>query len=110
MQDPGRVVHDGAFYESSLSRAFREARRVLRPDGRLVVVFGHSDPDAWRKLLVALHEAGYVVTSSWPSRTESANTGVASIRVHRHDRLPRGPTPTGPVATAAEVDREAADA
>jgi adenine-specific DNA methylase len=108
VQDPARVVHDGAFYELSLSRAFREAKRVLRPDGRLVVVFGHSDPDAWRKLLMALHEAGYVVTSSWPSRTESANTGVASIRVTvtigcRVARVNR------PVATAAEVDREAAD-
>jgi putative DNA methylase len=108
VQDPGRVVHDGEFYESSLSRAFREARRVLRPDGRLVVVFGHSDPDAWRKLLVALHEAGYVVTSSWPSRTESANTGVASIRVTVTIgcRVAAGDRP---VATAAEVDREAAD-
>ena len=108
VQDPGRVVHDGEFYESSLSRAFREARRVLRPDGRLVVVFGHSDPDAWRKLLVALHEAGYVVTSSWPSRTESANTGVASIRVTVTIGC-RVAVGDRPVATAAEVDREAAD-
>jgi len=93
------------FYEQMLSRAFAEARRVLRPDGHLVVVFGHSDPDAWCRLLGALHDAGFVVTSSWPSRSERAVTGVASIkvtvtigcRVAHADR---------PVATASQVDRE----
>jgi putative DNA methylase len=93
------------FYERMLSRAFSEARRVLRQDGHLVVVFGHSDPNAWRRLLAALHDAGFVVTSSWPSRSERAVTGVASIkvtvtigcRVARSDR---------PVATASQVDRE----
>jgi putative DNA methylase len=97
------------FYERTLSRAFGEARRVLRPDGHLVVVFGHSDPDAWRRLLAALHEARFIVTSAWPSRTETANTGVASIkvtvtiscRVAEDDR---------PVATAAQVDREVVQA
>jgi putative DNA methylase len=43
----GGVKHDRDFYESSLARAFSEARRVLRPDGHMVVVFGHSDPEAW---------------------------------------------------------------
>jgi adenine-specific DNA methylase len=105
----GGVRHDRAFYEESLSRAFTEARRVLRDDGHLVVVFGHSDPDAWRRLLGALHVAGFIVTSSWPSRTETANTGVASIkvtvtigcRVAGHAR---------PVATAVQVDREVVEA
>jgi putative DNA methylase len=97
------------FYEQMLSRGFAEARRVLRPDGHLIVVFGHSDPDAWKRLLGALREAGFVVTSSWPSRTETASTGVASIkvtvtigcRVAAPDRKP---------ATVAQVDREVRDA
>lgn len=97
------------FYERMLSRAFAEAKRVLRADGHLVVVFGHSDPDAWVRLLNALHDAGFVVTSSWPSRTETSNTGVASIKVTvtigcRVAALNR------PVATAAQVDREVASA
>src|SRR6266498_1314369 len=105
VHEPGRVRHDQDFYEASLSRAFAEARRVLRPDGHLVVVFGHSDPDAWRRLLGALHEAGFVVTSSWPSRTESANTGVASIKVTV--TIGCRVAPNGrPIATAAQVDRE----
>jgi adenine-specific DNA methylase len=93
------------FYEQMLSKSFAEARRVLRPDGHLVVVFGHSDPDAWRRLLGALHEAGFVVTSSWPSRTEGGNTGVASIRVTVTIGC-RVARPGCPVATAGQVDRE----
>jgi adenine-specific DNA methylase len=99
----------GEFYEKSLSRAFQEAKRVLRPDGVLVVVFGHSELSAWRRLLGALHDAGFVVTAAWPSRTESANTRVASIKVTitigcRVAKVGR------PVVTVAQVDREIADA
>lgn len=96
------------FYEDSLSRAFGEARRVLRSDGHLVVVFGHSDPEAWRRLLSALGTAGFVVTSSWPSRTEASNTGVASIKVTVSIGC-RVATDDRPVAAATHVDREVAE-
>ncbi len=96
------------FYEQTLSRAFGEARRVLRADGHLVVVFGHSDPNAWRRLLGALHDAGFVVTSSWPSRTETAATGVASTKVTVTIGC-RVASERRPVATAAQVDREVAE-
>jgi putative DNA methylase len=105
VHEPGRTRHDQDFYEASLSKAFAEARRVLRPNGHLVVVFGHSDPDAWRRLLRALHDAGFVVTSSWPSRTETANTGVASIKVTVTIGCRVAPE-SRPTATAAQVDRE----
>lgn len=105
VHEPGRVKHDTDFYESMLAKSFAEARRVLRPNGHLVVVFGHSDPDAWRRLLGALQTAGFVVTSAWPSRTESANTGVASIKVTVTIACRIPPTNRGP-GMAAEVDRE----
>jgi putative DNA methylase len=105
VHEPGRIRHDQDFYEASLSKAFAEARRVLRPDGHLIVVFGHSDPDAWRRLLGALHDARFVVTSSWPSRTESANTGVASIKVTVTIGCQVAPEGRR-TATAAQVDRE----
>src|SRR5947207_11082011 len=90
-----------------LTQSFNEARRVLKPEGHLVVVFGHSDPDAWRRLLGALQTAGFVVTCAWPSRTESANTGVASIKVTVTIGCRVG-SPGRPVGTAAQVDLEAA--
>lgn len=81
VHEPNRVKHDTAFYEAMLAKSFSEARRVLKDDGHLVVVFGHSDPDAWRRLLGALYTAGFLVTSAWPARTESGDASVASIKV-----------------------------
>jgi putative DNA methylase len=94
-----------AWYEGQLAKAFEEMRRLLKPGGHLVVVFGHSDPDAWRRLLGALQSAGFVVTSAWPSRTESGNTGVASIRVTVSIGCRVAPAKR-PLGMASEVDRE----
>lgn len=109
VHEPNRVRHDREFYESMLAQSFAEARRVLTPDGHLVVVFGHSDPDAWRRLLGALQTAGFVVTSAWPSRTESANTGVASIKVTVTIGCRVAPAQRQ-LGVAAQVDQEVADA
>mgnify|MGYP000193770844 CR=1 FL=1 len=93
------------FYEAMLARSFVEAKRVLKPDGHLTVIFGHADPDAWKRLLTALTEAGFVVTSSWPSRTETAVTGVATISVTVS--IGAQVAPQGrPVGIASEVDAE----
>ncbi len=93
------------FYEAMLAKSFAEARRVLKDDGHLTVVFGHADPDAWKRLLAALTAAGFVVTSSWPSRTETAVTGVAtiSVTVSIGARIAPAGRPTG---IAAVVDAE----
>jgi hypothetical protein len=72
-------------------------------------MFGHSDPDAWRRLLGALQIAGFVVTSAWPSRTESGNTGVASIKVTVTIAC-RIAAETRPLGMASEVDREVVEA
>jgi adenine-specific DNA methylase len=101
----GRDHRTTEWYETQLFAAFREMRRVLKPDGVLTVVFGHSDPDAWRRLLRALRDAGFVVTSAWPARTESANTGVASIKVTVTIGC-RTPPEGRRGATAAHVERE----
>ena len=105
----GGVRHDKDFYQRSMARAFAEAKRVLRPDGHLVVVFGHSDPDGWKHLLGALHQAGFVVTSSWPSRTEAGSTKVASIKVTITIGC-RVAATRRPAATSAQVDREVVEA
>ena len=93
------------WYESEMGTAFTEMRRVLKPGGALTVVFGHSDPDAWRRLLGALREAGFIVTAAWPARTESGNTGVASIKVTVTIGCRVAPAGRTSV-TAAQVERE----
>ena len=50
---------------------FAEARRVLRDDGVMTVMFTHKRAEAWDTLGMALLEAGFVISSSWPVRTES---------------------------------------
>lgn len=109
VHEPNRVKHDTIFYEQMLAKSFAEARRVLKADGHLVVIFGHSDPDAWRRLLGALQTAGFIVTSAWPSRTESANSGVASIKVTITIGCRVAPAKRS-VGMASEVDREVVEA
>ncbi len=96
------------FYERMLFEAFKEARRVLKSDGRMTVIFGHSDPEAWKRLLAALSDAGFVVTSSWPSRTETAVTGVATISVTVSIGCLVAPAGR-PVGIAAQVDAAVLD-
>lgn len=93
------------WYEAQLGAAFAEMRRVLKENGTLSVVFGHSDPAAWRRLLGALRDSGFVVTAAWPARTESGNTGVASIKVTVTIGCRTAPEGRK-TATAAHVERE----
>ena len=57
-------------YEDGMYRAFQACYAVLRPDGRLVVVFANKQPDAWETLVAALIRTGFVVDGSWPIQTE----------------------------------------
>jgi adenine-specific DNA methylase len=73
IQEPARQADDAAakaFYEHEMTRAFAEARRVLRTDGIFAVVFAHKSTTAWETLINSLLEAGLVVTASWPLHTE----------------------------------------
>ena len=60
-------------YEDGMARAFRACHEALNPAGRLVVMFANKSPDAWETLVAALIRAGFVVTGSWPIRTEMQN-------------------------------------
>lgn len=57
-------------YEQGMFRAFLAACESLKPDGRMVIVFAHKQPDAWETLVSAMIRAGFVVTASWPIDTE----------------------------------------
>ena len=63
---------DIAFYEQELCKAFREARRVVKPDGIAVIVFASKSTASWEAVLGALLDAGWVVTASWPIASERA--------------------------------------
>ncbi len=46
-------------YEATLTRAFREMRRALKPNGHLVLSYANRDPAAWAALFSALQAAGF---------------------------------------------------
>jgi adenine-specific DNA methylase len=50
---------DSASYEEILKGAFEEVRRVLRPDGHLVLSYANRDHAAWVALFGSLQDAGF---------------------------------------------------
>lgn len=68
--------HDGnkdaaaAFYEDQMAEAFVEANRVLKPGGRMVVVYAHKTTLGWSTLIDSLRRAHFQVVEAWPLNTE----------------------------------------
>lgn len=59
------------FYQDLMTNAFKEARRILRDDGVLTVMFTHKKQEAWETLFNSLIHAGFIITATWPIKTES---------------------------------------
>jgi putative DNA methylase len=66
-----------SFYESMMAQTFREAFRVLKSNGRMVVVYAHKTTLGWSTLVNALRHAGFTVTEAWPLDTEMRGRLVA---------------------------------
>lgn len=79
---------DPAFFEHSMSLAFRQARRALSLDGIGCVVFAHKSTEGWEALLGGLLAGGWVVVASWPVvtergvRTNAQNTASLASSIH----------------------------
>jgi adenine-specific DNA methylase len=57
-------------FRKKMAEAFREAYRVLRQDGNLLIMYGHKKAAAWDAVLGPLVEAGFEPVVSWPVHTE----------------------------------------
>lgn len=66
-------------FEVRLSRSIAEMRRVVKPTGVVTIVFAHTESDAWERLLRALLQAGLVVSTSWPMKSEMGSRSTANI-------------------------------
>ena len=58
-------------YRERMQRIFEECRRVVKPEGLMVLMFNHKATGAWDALATGLIEAGFFVTASWPVETEA---------------------------------------
>lgn len=65
------------FYEKMMLDAFSEAKRVLKPNAPLVVVYAHKTTLGWSTLVDALRQAGFTVTEAWPLDTEMGARMIA---------------------------------
>jgi len=70
----------GEEFDRRLQAALTEMARVVKPDGVLTIVFAHTDVDAWERLLRGLLQAGLVVTTSWPMRSERSARSNAVLQ------------------------------
>jgi adenine-specific DNA methylase len=61
----------GRDYQERMQAIFVECRRVLKPDGVMVLMFTHKASGAWDALAKGLIDAGFVITASWPINTEA---------------------------------------
>lgn len=61
-------------YQRLMTAVFAEARRVLRSEGVLTVMFTHKKQEAWEALFASLIEAGFTITATWPVKTESEHS------------------------------------
>jgi putative DNA methylase len=60
-----------AHYQMLMAKVFGEARRILRDDGILTVMFTHKKQEAWESLFDSLIHAGFTINATWPVKTES---------------------------------------
>jgi putative DNA methylase len=94
------------FYDRMLARSFAEARRVVRDDGVVTIVFGHGDPEVWHRLLQAITAGGLNLTGSWPAKTEAGGK-AGSANIVTTLTLSCRPAPTGrPAGRVDDVDDE----
>jgi adenine-specific DNA methylase len=62
------------FYGRLMTDTFRECKRILRDDGVLTVMFTHKKQEAWEALFTSLIHAGFMITATWPVKTESEHS------------------------------------
>jgi len=105
----GKAVRDhrtDEHYDRCITAGFSEARRKVKANGIVTVVFGHGDPEVWHRLLTSIDKAGLILTGSWPARTESGGK-AGSANIETTLTLACRPAPAGRVpGRVAEVDGE----
>jgi putative DNA methylase len=76
--------HAGSNYEEQLHRVFAECRRILKPQGHLILSFANRQPTAWAALLRSLDRSGFrgcgYTAVHGENETDQAKQGVTHIQ------------------------------
>jgi len=95
-----------AWYDSKITEAFVEHCRAVHDDGVVTIVFGHNEPEVWRRLLGAIADAGLTLTGAWPANTEKGGQpGSANINTTLTLSCRPAP-PDRPDGSVSQVDAE----
>lgn len=70
-EQKGSKALAGRDYQHRMAAIFTEARRVLKSNGIMTLMFTHKATGAWDALTSGLMEAGFAITASWPINTEA---------------------------------------
>lgn len=60
------------FYSQTLSACWAEAGSLLKAGGTMAFTFHHSEDEAWIAVLKALFDAGFVLVSTYPVRSDES--------------------------------------
>ena len=66
------------FYSQTLSAVWAEAGRRLKDGGIMAFTFHHNEDQAWIDVLRALFDAGYVLVSTYPVRSDETKGDAAN--------------------------------
>jgi putative DNA methylase len=66
------------FYEDRMAESLAEARRVLKPNAPMVMVYAHKTMAGWGTLVDALRRGGFVIGEAWPVDTENRGRTIAA--------------------------------
>lgn len=74
--------HSGAekakkFFEENLKDAFKEIKRVLKPNGIALIIYAHKSTSGWESLVQALLDCGLLPVITLPINTEQAERLIA---------------------------------
>jgi putative DNA methylase len=79
---------DASWFESTMTQACAESRRIAKPTGIGVFVFANKETSGWEAMLAALISSGWVITASWAIDTEmgtrlrAQNSAALASSVH----------------------------
>jgi putative DNA methylase len=76
-QGKRKVQKPPEWYEAGMRDAFAEMQRILSENGVVCVMFAHKTTSAWESIIAGLLTSGFIVTGSWPLKTEMKTRMVA---------------------------------